>query len=378
MTKKIFYWSPYLGRVATIRSVLNLMIGLSRLHNNKYNISIINCYGEWDNYISSLKSNKIKIINIQKKIKFNIDIYGFVISRLIYLMTLFLSYGKLRNLLIKKKPDYLVVHLLTFIPFFLFFNNTFKTKLILRISGKPKLFFFRKVLWKILNKRIHLIFCPTIETMNYLKKKNIFDKEKIKFLPDPVLFEEEIKKLTNKKNNLKEINYSFFLSIGRLTKQKNHELLIKLYKEYKIKEKLLIIGDGELKDYLVKLIKKFKLEKKIIILNYRKNIFYYLKKAKAVIITSLWEDPGFVMIESAYSKKTIICSDCPSGPKEFIKKNKGGFLFNSNSLTSLKNSIKNFSKSDKDNLNKKILYAKKKSEIYTIESHSKMINRYLN
>ena len=133
-----------------------------------------------------------------------------------------------------------------------------------------------------------------------------------------------------------------------------------------------------MKDYLVKLIKKFKLEKKIIILNYRKNIFYYLKKAKAVIITSLWEDPGFVMIESAYSKKTIICSDCPSGPKEFIKKNKGGFLFNSNSLTSLKNSIKNFSKSDKDNLNKKILYAKKKSEIYTIESHSKMINRYLN
>ena len=103
MTKKIFYWSPYLGRVATIRSVLNSMIGLSSLHNNKYNISIINCYGEWDKYISSLKSNKIKIINIQKKIKFNIDIYGFVISRLIYLMTLFLSYGKLRNLLIKKK-----------------------------------------------------------------------------------------------------------------------------------------------------------------------------------------------------------------------------------------------------------------------------------
>ena len=378
MTKKIFYWSPYLGRVATIRSVLNSMIGLSRLHNNKYNISIINCYGEWDNYISSLKSNKIKIINIQKKIKFNIDIYGFVISRLIYLMTLFLSYGKLRNLLIKKKPDYLVVHLLTFIPFFLFFNNTFKTKLILRISGKPKLFFFRKVLWKILNKRIHLIFCPTIETMNYLKKKNIFDKEKIKFLPDPVLFEEEIKKLTNKKNNLKEINYSFFLSIGRLTKQKNHELLIKLYKEYKIKEKLLIIGDGELKDYLVKLIKKFKLEKKIIILNYRKNIFYYLKKAKAVIITSLWEDPGFVMIESAYSKKSIICSNCPSGPKEFIGKNRGGFLFNSNSLISLRNSIKSFSKSNRDNLKKKILYAKKKSEIYTIESHSKMIDRYLN
>ena len=180
MKKDIFYWSPYLGRVATIKSVLNSMIGLSSLHNNKYNISIINCYGEWDKYISILKSNKIKIINIQKKIKFNIDISGFVLSRFIYLITLFLSYKKLKDLLMKKKPDYLVVHLLTFIPFFLFFNNSFKTKLILRISGKPKLFFFRKMLWKILNKRIHLIFCPTKETKDYLLKKNIFDIKKIK------------------------------------------------------------------------------------------------------------------------------------------------------------------------------------------------------
>ena len=59
--------------------------------------------------------------------------------------------------------------------------------------------------------------------------------EKIKFLPDPVLFEEEIKRLS-RKNNFKPINYSFFLSIGRLTKQKNHELLINLYKKYEIKD----------------------------------------------------------------------------------------------------------------------------------------------
>ena len=163
-----------------------------------------------------------------------------------------------------------------------------------------------------------------------------------------------------------------------MTKKKKHKLLINLYKKYEIKEKLLILGDGELKGQLVEMIHKLNLEKKIFLLNHRKNIFYYIKKAKAVIVASLWEDPGFVMIESAYLKKLVICSNCPSGPKEFIGKNKGGFLFNSNSLISLKNSIKNFSSANKDNLNKKILYAKKKSKIYTIENHSKMINRYLN
>ena len=69
------------------------------------------------------------------------------------------------------------------------------------------------------------------------------------------------------------------MSVGRLTKQKNHELLINLYKNYKIKEKLLIIGDGELKGHLSKLIKKLKLEKKIFLLNYKKYILLY-KKAK--------------------------------------------------------------------------------------------------
>ena len=55
MNKNIFYWSPYLGRVATIRSVLNSMIGLSKFSKKKFKISIINCFGEWDQNITSLK-----------------------------------------------------------------------------------------------------------------------------------------------------------------------------------------------------------------------------------------------------------------------------------------------------------------------------------
>ena len=214
--------------------------------------------------------------------------------------------------------------------------------MILRISGKPKLFFFRKILWKILNQRIHLIFCPTKETKDYLLKKNIFDIKKIKFLPDPVLYDANIRNLSQNKIEKKFKKNSYFLSIGRLTKQKNHELLIRMFSHNNFNEKLLIIGDGELLNYLKKLISDLNLKKKVFILNYQKNIFYYIKRSKAVIISSLWEDPGFVMIESAYSKKSIICSDCPSGPKEFIGKNEGGFLFKSNSITALSNALNRF------------------------------------
>ena len=111
----------------------------------------------------------------------------------------------------KYQPNFLIVHLLTYIPFIIYLNNNFKTKLILRISGKPKLNFFRSLLWKISNRNISIVFCPTIETMNYLKKKkNIFDEKKLRFLPDPILFEEEIKKLPKRKNNLKLTKNPFF------------------------------------------------------------------------------------------------------------------------------------------------------------------------
>ena len=89
-----------------------------------------------------------------------------------------MSYKKLKHLLIKNQPNFLIVHLLTYIPFIIYLNNNLKTKLILRISGKPKLNFFRSLLWKVSDKNISIVFCPTIETMNYLKKKNIFDKKK--------------------------------------------------------------------------------------------------------------------------------------------------------------------------------------------------------
>ena len=70
MKKKIFYWSPlYLGRVATIRSVINSMIGLSNFKKN-FRVSLIDCYGEWDSHFKNLKQNKINIFRLQNKIKF--------------------------------------------------------------------------------------------------------------------------------------------------------------------------------------------------------------------------------------------------------------------------------------------------------------------
>ena len=42
-------------------------------------------------------------------------------------------------------------------------------------------------------------------------------------------------------------------------------------------------------------------------------------------MTSLWEDPGFVLIGSAINNCTIISSDCKSGPREILENGSGDF-----------------------------------------------------
>ena len=107
---------------------------------------------------------------------------------------------------------------------------------------------------------------------------------------------------------------------------KNFALIKKKYKDYR----LIIIGDGELKDELISQIKKFNLYEDVILIGHQKNVYKYLKYAKVFLLSSIWEEVGFVMVEAASCNVNIISSDCKNGPEEFLLNGKGGFLFKNN------------------------------------------------
>ena len=100
-------------------------------------------------------------------------------------------------------------------------------------------------------------------------------------------------------------------------------------------EKLLIIGNGELKDNIKKEIDKLNLSNSIKILSQTDNVYYYMRKSKGFILSSLWEEIGFVIVEAAMSNTAVISSDCKNGPKEFLTYGNGGFLYESNKCDSL-------------------------------------------
>ena len=374
---KIFYWSPYIGKIATVKAVLNSAISIKKFSNYQNEVSIINCFGEWNLYKKLFLKQKIKEIVLQKKLNVNINSNGFINSRLIYILAFFYLYFNLKKTLTSKKPDILIIHLLTYIPLLLFINNKLKTKLYLRISGKPKLGILRKFFWKLASKNIHKVFCPTVETKNDLIKLKIFPKNKVFFLPDPIINEQfKFKKKIELINRFKIKEEGYYLAIGRLSEQKNFKFLINSFSKNFKNSKLFILGEGELRYELEKTIKQ-NFSKNIKLLGYKKNVIKYMNKAKAVIVPSLWEDPGFVMVEAAFNLTPLIISDCPSGSKEFIDKDKNGYLFKSNNEKSLIMKINKFEKDKTIIVKKKIKNALDKSLNYTDINHYRLLKKFI-
>ena len=378
MKKSIYYWAPCLDRVGTEKSAKNSAIAVAR-YSKKYDVSVINVFGEWNRFKETFEQNEVKFINLGINLYSILPKKGFIFSRISYLIIIFLSLIPLIILLKKNKPDFLVAHLLTSLPIFLFKILNLRTKLILRISGYPKLNFFRKFLWKISSNNIHFVTCPSQELLEKLKKKNVFPSNKIFFLQDAIL---DIKEFIEKKkdNNLGkdfDINQKYFLSIGRLSKQKNFKYLIDEFKLFKNENKnsnikLLIIGDGEEKKNILKRIKLNNLSKEVNLLNRTNNVYKYMKKSEAFILPSLWEEVGFVIVEAAMSNTFIISSNCPNGPTEFLNNGDAGILFKNNKVGELSNSLKLFL-DNKINFMEKRKYAKKNSVKYTKFRHFKKL-----
>ena len=77
--------------------------------------------------------------------------------------------------------------MITSLPLFLLIFFKFNTKFILRISGLPKLNIIRRNLWKSLSKKIYKVTTPTINLFNNLESQNIFEKDKLFYLPDAMI-----------------------------------------------------------------------------------------------------------------------------------------------------------------------------------------------
>ena len=343
-------------------------------YSSNYQSFILNFFGEFDKFIINQEKKKLRFIDHYPSLVSFLPYRGKLKSRISFVLIFILGFFPLKKILKENKPDFLIIHLITSLPLILLLFFKFETKFILRISGHPKMNFLRKFLWKLTLKKIYLITCPTENTFKYIKSLNLVDDTKIKLLYDPIINVKEI----NKKKNEKIDYNNFYLAAGRLTKQKNFMFLCRAFREI-IEEndqiKLLIAGNGEQEIKLKEFIRKNNLENNITLLGYIDNIFPYFKNSKGFILTSLWEDPGFVLIEAAFCRTPVFSSDAKPSPSELIKNNYNGTTFQNNDKNSFLKNFKNYLDNSKEK--KIILNNLKLSKKFTIFNHYKKLSNLI-
>ena len=131
-------------------------------------------------------------------------------------------------------------------------------------------------------------------------------------------------------SNWKDFEGIKILSVGNLRKNKNYSNLLNALKILRAKYNQnfisLIAGDGPEKESLASLIKEYGLEDNVFLLGAVQNTESLYKTADLFVLSSDYEGFGMVLVEALGYGKTIISTDCESGPREILGNSKYGYL----------------------------------------------------
>ena len=130
-------------------------------------------------------------------------------------------------------------------------------------------------------------------------------------------------------NTKYNVNSKKIISVGRLTKQKNFEMLVDVAKIVLEKHKDYswhIFGIGEDEGKIENKIKKYNLGERLILMGRSENLYDLYKDYSMMVMTSRYEGFPMTLLEGMACKLPLISFDIQTGPNEIIKEGINGFL----------------------------------------------------
>lgn len=164
--------------------------------------------------------------------------------------------------------------------------------------------------------------------------KNIGIKPKsIQTICNPIDID-TINKLSQKENPYSDLDY--IVHIGRLSEAKRHDLLLKSFALSGIKQNLILLGDGPLKNNLVQLACDLQISSQVIFAGFKQNPYPIIKHAKLCVLSSDYEGMPNAILDALSVGTPVVSTDCPSGPKELLTGQLANYLVpvgNANALS---------------------------------------------
>ena len=153
----------------------------------------------------------------------------------------------------------------------------------------------------------------------------------IRVIYNPIVIEELIAQSKTQLEHawFRTPNTPVILAVGRLTRQKDFETLLRafsLLRERIPLTKLIILGEGEERSSLEQLSKELGIQNSVQFLGFVVNPFSYMANASVLVLSSRWEGFPNVLTEALACGTPVVATDCPSGPAEILENGRYGFL----------------------------------------------------
>lgn len=161
---------------------------------------------------------------------------------------------------------------------------------------------------------------------NLLFGKSKKERKEVLILPNGIDIDKYIDIMKTERNELRKTmgisdETVIIGNVGRFVEIKNHEFFIRLAKYYKvnkIKVKIVLVGDGELKEHIEKLINEENLNEYFILTGIRSDIPLLMNAFDVFVMPSFYEGFPVTIIEAIASGKNCVVSDNISREVEII------------------------------------------------------------
>ncbi|MGD8307485.1 MAG: glycosyltransferase family 4 protein [Ignavibacteria bacterium] len=129
---------------------------------------------------------------------------------------------------------------------------------------------------------------------------------------------------------------------GRFSQQKALHILIEAFSKINLElpsSRLLLVGDGILKDKLIQQAAQLNVSDKILMTGFQSNVVPYYKIMDVFVMTSLWEGLSRSLVEAMYAKLPVIATNV-GGTSDAVRTDETGWLIEANNVNQVVSSVR--------------------------------------
>jgi glycosyltransferase involved in cell wall biosynthesis len=178
----------------------------------------------------------------------------------------------------------------------------------------------RLVFW--IYPRAHAIIVPSHGVADDFAKVTGLPRESIQVIYNPVVTKTLLDQAQQPIDHpwLQTAETPVIIGMGRLTRQKDFETLIRAFARVKreLPARLILLGEGEDREELEDLCQNLGIENDVDFRGFASNPYAFLSHAALFVLSSRWEGLPGALIEALACGTKVISTDCPSGPREIL------------------------------------------------------------